>query len=177
MSQTLLCVGADMAKIEGVYFGFDFGRVVTEFLLGRTAEQAEKNFLDVKPYPFAFEAIATIVEATSGRTFCVSYCKSKVESMTRRWLTHHKFYDVTGFRPEMLAFTQDYTQKADEALSITNGKATHFVDDKLVILDPMRGRLPNLQLFGEQPENQVVPAGIERVANWPAVVERLGLTL
>ncbi len=165
-------------SIENLWFGFDIGKVVTEFLAGRNPHTLGDEFLDVPPYDMAFESIAAIIDATSPtRTYAVSYCGTLVESMTRRWLAHHGFYARTGFRPEMLGFTQDWTKKAQIALQLTGGKATSFVDDKLVVLEPMIGLIPDLMLYGEQPPGQIVPAQIHPVNNWTSgVLPRYGLT-
>jgi hypothetical protein len=165
--------------IEDTWFGFDIGRVVTEFLLGRRPDDIGDAYLYVEPYPQAFEAIGAFVEATSpSRTYAVSYCRLQVEMMTRRWLSHHRFYERTGFRPDMLGFTQDLrTNKASEAMRLTGGRATSFMDDKLVMLTPMQGLVPQLILYGPQPNEQTVPQGIEQADDWPTALAMFGLRI
>lgn len=167
-----------MHTIEAAWFGFDIGRVVTEFLQGKKPQDIGDDYLDVKPYPHAFEAIELIIAQTAAsRTYAVSYCWPTVEAMTRRWLVHHRFYDRTGFQPDMLGFTHNYRDKATEAMRLTKGRATDFVDDKLVVLDPMRGIVPNLILFGPQPFDQVVPNDIVHVDDWLELLALYGLSL
>lgn len=157
--------------------GFDIGRVVTEFLLGRKPGEIGDDYLQVEPYPLAFKAIAVLVDAAGpSLTYAVSYCRTEVEVMTRRWLLYHGFYRTTGFRPCMLGFTQDWKKKADEAMRLTDGRAKSFTDDKLAVLTPMRSVVPHLFLYGDQPEDQVVPDGIEHVSDWTAVLAKHGLS-
>lgn len=159
--------------------GFDFGRVVTEFLLGRKASEIGDSFLDVPPYTGAFEGVAALVDAATPSLTCVvSYVSELggvVETMTRRWLQYHNFYKETGFRPDKIGFTTNWRDKASLLMQLTDGKAKSFTDDKLMVLERMRPTVPHLFLYGQQPAEQVTPGGIEHVADWTAVLAKHGL--
>jgi hypothetical protein len=94
----------------------------------------------------ALPALARLTRAYDGHVWLVSKCGAGVQKRTRAWLAHHSFYKVTGIREENLRFCKTRPEKAPicEKLGITC-----FIDDRLDILDSMRGKVPALLWFGE----------------------------
>jgi hypothetical protein len=153
-------------EITTMTLGIDIGRVIisagggshdTSFI-GGTAEAA----LATPPMEGAFDHIARLVEAFSGRAWLVSKCGPRIQERTRRWLEHHRFHEWTGLHPERVVFCLERPQKAEhcERLGIT-----HFIDDRADVLAAMRGRVPHLFLFAAQPD-PAAPDWYEPVPDW-----------
>ncbi|HLY73435.1 MAG TPA: hypothetical protein VKU80_04885 [Planctomycetota bacterium] len=159
--------------------GIDIGRVLiapggcggnedTSFIEG-TLEEA----LQTPPMAGAFEAVTRLVEVFERRVWLISKCFPRVQDRTRRWLDHHGFYDKTGLRRDRLIFCLERSQKAGhcERLGIE-----YFIDDRLDVLEAMRGRVPHLFLFGEQRRPVPELDWLVKVPNWEvalsAVLER-----
>jgi len=140
--------------------GIDIGRVLisagkgsadTSFIEGSLAEA-----LETPPMEGALDAVARLVDAFERRVWLISKCGPLVQDRTRRWLDHHAFYERTGLRRDRLIFCLERPQKAAhcERLGIAS-----FIDDRVDVLEAMRGRVPHLFLFGVQ------RAGLSH-ANW-----------
>lgn len=128
--------------------GVDIGRVIihgdgpdTSFI-----GCSEEDSLRAPAMDGAFEALARLTAAYQGRVWLVSKCGAGVQKRTRAWLAHHRFFDLTKVREENLRFCKTRPEKAPicEKLGITC-----FIDDRMDILDSMRGLVPTLLWFGE----------------------------
>jgi hypothetical protein len=161
--------------------GIDIGRVIiapggcggredTSFIEG-TLEEA----LQTPPMDGAFEAVRQLVEVFERRVWLISKCFPRVQDRTKRWLDHHGFYDKTGVRRDRLIFCLERPQKAGHCERLGIG---YFIDDRLDVLEAMRGRVPNLFLFGEQRRPVADTSWLVPVPTWTlalaAVKERLG---
>ena len=137
--------------------GLDFGKVImgavkngradTSFL-GTTFNEAMKS----PPGEGAFEATKQLVELFCGDVWIVSKCGPSVEQKTKAWLKHWKLYDETGLDRANVRFCRERHHKARICKQLG---ITHFVDDRLDVLQPMVGIVPTLYLFGEQREGTV----------------------
>jgi len=159
--------------------GIDIGRVIIAPGGGGRAdtsfiEGSMEDALRTPPMEGALEAVRRLVEAFERRVWLISKCGPRVQERTRRWLDHHGFYDATGLRRDRVVFCLERPQKAGhcERLGIKV-----FIDDRLDVLEAMRGRVPHLFLFGEQ-RTPVSGDWFRPVQGWehalPAVLERLG---
>jgi hypothetical protein len=153
--------------------GIDIGRVIisageggadTSFLSG-TLEDA----LETPPMPLAFEQIAQLVKAFEGRVWLVSKCGPKVQERTKKWLTKHRFYDATGVSQANLRFCLKRPQKADHARQL---RLTHFIDDRVDVLEHLRPLVPKLFLFGPQ-KGSVDLDWLEHLPSWEGASERV----
>lgn len=139
--------------------GVDIGRVIigggdqpgadTSFLNGD-----EQRAMQTPEVPGAFAAIAELTRAFSGRVWLVSKCGPRVQDRTKRWLKVHGFSEKTGVPMTHLRFCLERPQKAVHAKQLG---LTHFVDDRLDVLEALRGVVPSLLLFGPQ-RRPVTPA-------------------
>jgi hypothetical protein len=164
------CTLAAMSKKQHIEprIGIDIGRVImapvnggradTSFLSG-TLERA----MQTPPSPGAFEGVKTLVEAFGGRAWLVSKAGPNVQQKTKLWLRHRDFYAATGLPPDHVRFCLERPQKAGHCRQL---KITHFIDDRLDVLDALRKDVPYLYLFGEQPRLEAVPDWVVHVANW-----------
>jgi hypothetical protein len=131
--------------------GIDVGRV----LVGASADGGEpdSSFLTaedaqairIPPEPRAFDVVREAFERTDGHVHVVSKCGPRIQRLTRLWLHHQGFFELTGVSPEHVHFVLKRPQKA--ALASQLG-LTHFVDDRLDVLEPMRTLVGTLIWFG-----------------------------
>ena len=149
--------------------GIDIGRVIigaadsagkadTSFLNG-----SEDVALSTPATAGACEAIADLVRAFEGRVWLVSKCGPRVQSLTRRWLTRHDFYGRTGVRQDRVRFCLKRPEKRDHCAAIG---ASHFVDDRLDVLENLVGLVPHLYWFGHQRGGTRAPQWVSRTVDW-----------
>ena len=153
--------------------GIDIGRVIigpviggkadTSFL-GSTLEKA----METPPTPDAFESIAKLVDMFEGNAWLVSKCGPNVQQKTKAWLRHWNFHTETGLPEGNVRFCLERPQKAHHCKQL---KLTHFIDDRLDVLQHLEGLVPNLYLFGEQPKLDLIPDWVTHVENWADTVE------
>lgn len=157
--------------------GLDFGKVImgairngradTSFL-GTTFPEAMKS----QPEPGAINATRRLVEAFGGDVWIVSKCGPSVENKTRGWLKHWDFYRTTGLDHANVRFCRERRDKAKICRQL---RISHFVDDRLDVLEPMRDIVPNLYLFGEQKPETLCPDWAVAVQDWNAVLATIRL--
>ena len=149
--------------------GIDIGRVIigpvdddghadTSFLSG-TPERA----MSTPPAPGAFDSITRLCRAFDGAVWLVSKCGINVQNKTRRWLSHWGFWDTTGIAPGHLRFCLRRPEKAQHCLELG---ITHFIDDRLDVLEAMQAIVPHLYLFGVDWKTRPAPAWTTPVYTW-----------
>ena len=112
----------------------------------------------------AFEALARLVGRFEGRVWLVSKCGPWVQERTLVWLDHHRFYERTGVDRANVRFCRERSEKADHCRELS---ITDFVDDRLDVLEALRGVVARGYLFG--PQDGGVPADVVPTPDWPAV--------
>lgn len=155
--------------------GIDIGKVIMEPIRGGKADTAFlsgslERAMETPPAPGAFDGVRTLVEAFAGQAWLVSKAGPNVQAKTRRWLRHWDFFAATGLAPKHLRFCLRREDKAGHAKQL---KLTHFIDDRLDVLEHLRGIVPHLYLFGEQPRLKHIPDWVTPVADWPHTVARV----
>lgn len=153
--------------------GIDIGRVImsaisdgksdTSFLSG-DLQRAMKT----APAPNAFEGVNALVEAFDGQAWLVSKAGPSVQFKTKEWLKHWKFFAETGLPRGNLRFCLRRPEKAGHCKQL---KISHFIDDRLDVLEHLRGVVPHLYLFGEQPHLECIPGWTKHVTDWQHTVE------
>ena len=149
--------------------GIDIGRVIigaadrfgaadTSFISG-----TEEAALSTPASPGAFEAIAELTEAFSGRVWLVSKCGPRIQKLTKRWLARSSFHEKTGVRPDRIRFCLKRPEKRQHCLAIG---ATHFIDDRLDVLQHLVGAVPRLYWFGYQRDTADAPSWAQPVRDW-----------
>ena len=157
------CVGIDIGKV--IMAPVKGGKSDTSFLSG-TLEQAMRT----PPSPGAFEGVRALVDAFEGRAWLVSKCGAKVQHKTRLWLEHWDFFEATGMEAKSVRFCLKRPQKADHCAELG---ITHFIDDRLDVLECLRGLVSNLYLFGEQRNADRTPDWAVCVADWAGTTKRV----
>ena len=156
-------LGLDFGKV--IMGGVKNGRADTSFL-GTTFTEAMKSLPDEGAIP----ATKQLVKEFAGNVWIVSKCGPSVENKTKGWLKHWKFYEETGLGRTKVRFCR---QRPDKAKICKQLRITHFVDDRLDVLEPMVGIVPNLYLFGEQREGTICPPWAVEVSDWTAVLDAI----
>ena len=159
--------------------GIDIGRVIissgegpgdTAFL-GSSLEAALKT----PPMTGAFEQIAKLVERFEGRVWLVSKCGPSVEQKTKRWLTAQRFYQATGVPQGNLRFCRERPQKADHCRQL---RITHFIDDRLDVLEHLRPLVPHLFLYGPQKDpNAIELPWLQHLPSWEGAADQVLATV
>jgi len=150
--------------------GVDVGRVLvgastdgnepdTSFLSAR-----DEDAIRIPPEPFAFEVVRAAFERTDGHVHVVSKCGPRIQRLTRRWLEHQGFFGVTGVPSEHVHFVLKRPEKRAVAAELG---LTHFVDDRLDVLEPMRGLVSTLVWFGG--DRARAPAWVTPARDWSDV--------
>jgi hypothetical protein len=148
--------------------GIDIGRVIMAPIKGGKADTSFLNgglgrAMQTPPGPGAFEGVKTLVTAFGGRAWLISKAGPNVQQKTRLWLRHWDFYTATGLPPEQVRFCLERPQKAGHCRQL---KITHFIDDRLDVLEAIREDVPHLYLFGEQPRLEEIPNWAIHVPDW-----------
>ncbi len=137
--------------------GIDFGDVIAGSRVSTDPRGIEiesnylavNRFLRVLPVENAFASIRILSQERFGnRMWVISKWRPAVQDKCRIWLRHHNFSEITGIPPERILFCAHRGEKAQMARDLG---ITDFVDNKLEVLAPMIGTVPNLFLFRPSP--------------------------
>jgi hypothetical protein len=150
--------------------GIDFGKVIIGPIVNGKADtsflgNSFKKAMQTPPSENAFESVADLVGVFSGEVWIVSKCGQSVQNKTKAWLKQRDFYAATGFDKTKIRFCIKRPEKASICKQL---KITHFIDDRLDVLEPMRGIVNNLYLFGEQ--SCEIPSWVVPVPDWRSTV-------
>lgn len=85
------------------------------------------------------------------------------------WLEHHDTFDRTGIDADRVRFCR---RRADKATICAELGLTHFIDDRIDVLAPMRGVVEHLHLFGTEP-GPADERWLTVLPDWPTAVERV----
>lgn len=149
--------------------GIDIGRVIigaadpsgradTSFLSG-----SDEAALSTPASEGAFDAIAELTRAFAGRVWLVSKCGPRIQQLTRRWLQRQSFHERTGVGQDRVRFCLKRPEKREHCAAIG---ATHFVDDRLDVLEHLVGLVPQLYWFGHQTTTARAPEWAQPVRDW-----------
>lgn len=154
--------------------GVDIGRVI---IAGSDDPDAadtaffgadEQAMLATPAVDEVFDVLPRLVERFDGRVWLISKAGARIQRRTERWLAHHRFFERTGIPSDNLRFT---LLRADKAVHARELGLTHFVDDRLDVLEALRDVVPHLYLFGPQP--QLAPDWVQHTPDWRAVEARI----
>lgn len=163
-------------KTSDCVLGLDIGRVI----MARTRRNEPSVFhADIAVAATAaasdgvFTVVPSLVRAFQGRVWLVSKASRPTQVRTRAWLAHHSFFERTGVQPDRLVFCLRWDEKARicQELGIT-----HFVDDRLDILNSLEGIVEHRFWFTPDPTDaKQAPYGVRPVHSWrqPNLVKTL----
>jgi hypothetical protein len=154
------------------HLGIDIGRVIiggegadTQFLDGDEASAMATPVVEG-----AFGAIAELVRLFDTRVWLVSKAGPRIQARTRRWLDERNFFAVTGMKREHLRFCRERREKAQHALALS---LTHFIDDRIDVLQHLEGMVPNRFLFGPQRRRFQAGPTLIHVRDWRALLHAI----
>lgn len=147
--------------------GIDIGRV----LMCPTSDDArpDTSFLDLPDEqalalpasPHVWDVVPELVRAFAGRVWLVSKAGARIEALTRRWLTHQRFFERVGLPADAVRFCRRRPDKRVHAIELG---LSHFIDDRSDVLAALVGAVPHLYLFGAQ--TAPTPTFATHVADW-----------
>lgn len=130
--------------------GLDAGGVIIDLSGSDTSDPHFQQSDNARPVPMsgAFEAVRELVQRLGAENvYIVSTANETNEEDTRLWLAVNGFYPYTGFDPDNLFFCRT---RAEKAPIVRELGVTHFVDDRIEVLEYMTEIVPNRYLFGGQ---------------------------
>jgi len=132
-----------MTKIEKL--GVDIGGVIIENH-DKSADTSffSKNYLSTPASENSFAELKKLNEGRfEDRVYLVSKCGPSVQSKTKKWLKHNRFFELTGIAEDKVHFCLERNEKAEISLQLG---LTAFVDDRLEILGYLK-HMKDLFLF------------------------------
>lgn len=154
-------LGIDIGRVI-ISGGGDSGTADTSFVGGDL-----ENALRTPPMDGAFEAICQLARAFERRVWLVSKAGPRTEEYTRRWLAHREFFATTGIPSANVRFCRERRGKAGHCQELG---ITHFVDDRIQVLQLLQGIVPCLYHFGAEPSGSRV---FIAVRGWSEAVEHI----
>lgn len=136
--------------MEKVRIGIDIGNVI----FGGGGDDTSffgDNFLNTPTMEGSFEAVAELTKKFD--VWLISKCGQKVQDKTLLWFTHHRFFELTGVKPEQVIFCRKRNEKAGIAESLG---LQAFIDDRKDIIDSMQGVVERPVLFTSWKETAIV---------------------
>lgn len=153
--------------------GIDIGKVIMSPISGGKSDTSFlsgdlQRAMQTPPSPNAFEGVKALVDAFDSQAWLVSKAGPNVQFKTKEWLKHWKFFAETGLPRDNVRFCLQRPEKAGHCKQL---KISHFIDDRLDVLEHLRGIVSHLYIFGEQPRLNNIPDWVTHVADWRQTVE------
>lgn len=155
--------------------GIDIGRVIIGGDGKDDTSFFTNGFLLTPELPGAIDSIAKLVPMFDA-VYLVSKCGAKVQHKSKTWLYWYKFSQRTGIPEDNFRFCLTRPEKAPICKELG---ITHFIDDKLDVLEHMNGIVANRFLFRGKPKDvqrSRYDSGITQVVSWDAILKKFGLT-
>lgn len=153
--------------------GVDIGGViVSSALTGEDTSFFGDRPMLTPPVPGAIESIAILAGGVfSGRVHLVSKAGPKIAAISLQWLAESGFFAATGLHPAHVHFVRDRAEKDAVCAGL---RVTHFVDDRLSVLNQMPSVAHRYLFTGGTSEERKqrtrdIPAGITAVDDWPTL--------
>lgn len=148
--------------------GIDFGGVIVRRENEVPGEDTDLNEADGTEVvqPGVFEAVARIVSACGGAVWIVSKAGPRMQARTLAWLEAAAFFSRTGLEAEHVRFC---ARREDKQAICKELGLTHFVDDRIHVMQILRGTVPNLCLFGPAEDRRYCPPWATFVQTWDQV--------
>ena len=153
--------------MEHLRIGLDFGGVIVSAAAARsptddTELHDPREVLD-EPLSGAIEGVSRLVEATDGDVWIVSKAGAKMQARTLRWLDDTSFYSRTRLSKDHVRFCLTREEKAPVCVELG---ITHFMDDRVHLMQILRNVVPNLFLFSPLQQRKAIPSWVTPVSNW-----------
>ncbi|MBK6734115.1 MAG: hypothetical protein IPG61_08495 [bacterium] len=117
-----------------------------------------------------YEALHDVVAAYAGNVWIVSKAGPGMQAKTLSWLEAEAFFARTRMSANQVRFCP---RREDKAQICRDLGITHFVDDRIHIMQILRDVVPHLYLFGDPGGAKQCPPWATFVQNWQQVAELL----
>ena len=149
--------------------GIDFGGVIVRNLHEVTGEDTslQNSSGEQAARAGAFDAIRHLCSACDGQVWIVSKAGPRMQERTLTWLQSVDFFSRTGLEPDHVRFC---LQREDKATVCRELEISHFIDDRVHVMQILRGVVPHICLFGEPGAERFCPPWASFASTWPEVV-------
>ena len=117
-----------------------------------------------------YEALSKVVAACAGNVWIVSKAGPGMQAKTLSWFEAEDFFSRSGMSANQVRFCP---RREDKAQICRDLGITHFVDDRIHIMQILRNVVPHLYLFGEPGDEKQCPPWATFVQDWQQVAELL----
>ncbi|MGE3512852.1 MAG: hypothetical protein AB7N65_28655 [Vicinamibacterales bacterium] len=113
-----------------------------------------------------FDSVRAIAAACAGRVWIVSKAGPRMQARTLAWLRAVDFFARTDVTQDHVRFCLSRIAKDAICREL---EITHFVDDRVHVMQILRKTVPHLYLFGERGEERYCPPWATFVSSWAEV--------
>jgi hypothetical protein len=152
--------------MERLRIGLDFGGVIVRAASANATEDTglhEPGKVVDEALPGSIEGVSRLVDASDGNVWIVSKAGAKMQARTLQWLHNTGFYSQTGLSRDHVRVCVSREQKAPICTELA---ITHFMDDRVHVMQILRDVVPNLFLFQPTEEKKAIPGWATHVSNW-----------
>ena len=118
----------------------------------------------------ALEGVSQLVSACDGCVWIVSKAGPRMQAQTLAWLEKVSFFPRTGLSAEHVKFC---LQREDKKAICAELNLSHFVDDRIHVMQILRATVPHLYLFGHHEDAKFCPPWARFVQSWDQLVGKL----
>jgi hypothetical protein len=113
-----------------------------------------------------FECVRAIAGACAGRIWIVSKAGPGMQARTLAWLHAVNFFARTDLKQDHVRFCLSRHEKETICREL---EISHFLDDRVHVMQILRTAVPHLYLFGERGEERYCPPWATFVSSWAEV--------
>lgn len=148
------------------------GVIMVKFDKSKSIEE----YLSTSPLKHAMKVIKNIIDLYGAEnTFIISKCPMYAEDEIIKWLDNQNFFTDIGFIHSNVYFCRERTDKAPIAKQL---RLTHFIDDRVEVLDAMKDVVSNRILFtGGGNHEESDDKTITGLDSWGSVQDRITKTV
>lgn len=157
--------------------GIDFGGVIVKpraLVRGEDTSLSDQSPGAQEAQPGAFESVKRLVEVVNGNVWIVSKAGPRMQELTLQWLEENQFYSTTGFPQDHVRFC---LERADKKPICEELGITHFVDDRIHLMQILQHTVSHLYLFTPAEEHRHAPKYVTPVSTWAETLEHILGTL
>ncbi len=149
--------------------GLDYHGVIIESSRHEADEDRSLEALIARKREHAgmFAGVTQLIEVSCGNVWIVSKAGVHMEKAISGWLEKERFFARTGMAADHLRFCRE---RGDKAPICRDLRLTHFVDDRIHLMQILRYEVPCLFLFGEPDRKRFCPPWARYVSSWPDLV-------
>jgi 5'(3')-deoxyribonucleotidase len=153
---------------ERICLGIDFGGVIIPMVdrARRGDTQISDQFLSTPPHHNAVQVVGALVRTFDGNVWIVSKAGHRTEALTRQWLHQQDFFRRTRMDETRIRFCRERPEKK---LICSDLGITHFIDDRVHVMQVLRGTVDHLYLFGDKEQNRGARRWTTLVEDWTEV--------